>query len=223
MVRSFSLSLRERNLGRQQKQIADLFGRDISVISRHIRNIFKEEELETETNLQKMQIANSDKPVSIYSLDVILSVGYRVNSKQGILFRRWASEILRQYLISGFVVDVPRLEDPDGRPDYFEDLLDKIRHIRTSEKRMWTRVLELASFCSDYGMMDESDKQNFFSTIQNAMHWATTQQTAAEVIYDRVDAEKPNAGVMNFSGDMPISQRSANGKKSIHRTRNQCP
>ena len=187
-----------------RKQIADLFGRDISRVTRHIKAVFDDGELDRESNVRKTHIARSDKPVEIYSLDVVLSVGYRVkSSKQAIIFRRWATGILRQYLVSGFVVDVDRLENPDGRPDHFAELLEKVRHIRSSEKRMWTRVLELASFCSDYGVMSDEDRENFFATIQNAMHWSVTQQTAAEVIYRRVDAERENAGVVSFKGDMP--------------------
>ena len=162
-----------------QKQMAGLFDRDISVISRHLKAIFAEGELEEESNLQKMQIAGSDKPVAVYSLDVILAIGYRVSSKQGLLFRKWASKILRQYLLKGFVLDQRRLENPSGRPDFFDELLEKIRQIRASEKRMWTRVLELASFCSDYHAASAGDKQAFFATFQNAMHWAITQETAA--------------------------------------------
>ena len=138
--------------------------------------------------MRKTHIAGSAKPVEIYSLDAILAVGFRVRaSRQAIAFRRWANQILKQYLISGFVIDVPRLENPDGRPDHFEELLSKVRHIRSSEKRMWTRVLELASFCSDYGMMTDKDRDNFFATVQNAMHWSVTQKTAAEVIFERVE------------------------------------
>jgi hypothetical protein len=181
-----------------QKQMAELFGRDISVISRHLKAIFAEGELEEESNLQKMQIAGSDKPVAVYSLDVILAVGYRVSSKQGLLFRKWANKILRQYLLKGFVLDRRRLENPEGRPDFFDELLDKIREIRASEKRMWTRVLELASFCSGYHMASAEDKQAFFATIQNAMHWAIAQETAADFVYRSVDAAKPDCGVVHF-------------------------
>lgn len=191
-----------------RKQMADLFGRDMSRITRHIKAIFDDGELDRESNVRKTHIAGSDKPVEIYSLDTVLSVGYRVkSSNQAVMFRRWANSILRQFLLYGFVIDVPRLENPpDGRPDHFADLLAKVRHIRGSEKRMWTRVLELASFCSDYGMMTDNDRANFFATIQNAMHWAVTQQTAARVIYDRVDHTKDNCGLLSVSGDMPTAE-----------------
>lgn len=187
-----------------RKQMSDLFGRDISRITRHIKSIFEDGELDRDSNVRKTHIASSDKPVEIYSLDTVLAVGYRVRStKQAIMFRKWASDILKQYLVSGFVLDVDRLENPGERPDHFDELLAKVRHIRNSEKRMWTRVLELASFCSDYGLMTDEDRDSFFATIQNAMHWAATQRTAAEVIHSNVDSRKPNAGVISFKGEMP--------------------
>lgn len=150
-----------------EKQIAELFGVTQQNANYHINNIYKEGELpDLETTYKEFLYVGSNgqtyKPKA-YNLDVVLAVGYRVNSKEGILFRRWANGILRQYLVKGFVLDQRRLENPDGRPDYFDDLLDKIRHIRTSEKRMWTRVLELASFCSDYHSMSANDKQDFFT------------------------------------------------------------
>jgi hypothetical protein len=187
-----------------QKQIADLLGLKQSNISIQIKKLIRDGEIDPGSNIDKINIAGSDKPVRIYSLDVILAIGFKARAtRQAVMFRTWAKDILRRYLIGGFVVDVPRLEDPDGRPDYFAELLAKVRHIRNSEKRMWTRVLELASFCSDYGMMTDDDRANFFATIQNAMHWSVTQMTAAETIHSRVDATKDNAGVVTFSGEMP--------------------
>ncbi len=184
-----------------QKQMSELFGVKQPTIAKHIRNIFDEAEVDEASNIQKMNIAGSTKPVAIYSLDVVLAVGYRVGSKQAILFRRWANYILKQYLLKGFVLDQRRLENPDGRTDYFDDLLEKITQIRLSEKRMWTRILELASFCSDYQLMTDEDKQNFFATIQNAMHWAVTGQTAADFVYHNIDAAKPDFGVVHFDRD----------------------
>ncbi|WP_088348883.1 MULTISPECIES: RhuM family protein [Rhodomicrobium] len=188
-----------------RSQMATLFGRDVSRIGVHINKILAESELEAESNVRKAHIANSDKPVDLYSLDMVLSVGYRVrSSKQAIMFRRWANGILKQFLLKGFILDGRRLENPDGRPDFFDELLAKIRQIRASEKRMWTRVLELASFCSDFHMMKQNDRDIFFATIQNAMHWAVTQETAAEVIHSRVDASKPHAGLTHFRGEIPM-------------------
>jgi hypothetical protein len=198
-----------------QKQIADLFGRDITVVRRHLKSIFNGGELDEDAVSAKTALTAADGKTyntRIYNLDAILAVGYRAGSKEAMLFRRWASQILRQYLLHGFVIDTARLENPDGRPDHFADLLAKVRHIRSSEKRMWTRVLELASFCDDYGTMTDDDKQDFFATIQNAMHWATTQQTAAEVIWHRVDASKDNAGVVTFSGELPTVKEAQTAK-----------
>jgi hypothetical protein len=198
-----------------QKQMAGLFGIKQPTIAKHVRNIFDGQEVDEAGNIQKMNIAGSDKPVTIYSLDVVLAVGYRAGSKQAILFRRWANRILRQYLLKGFVLDQRRLENPGGRPDFFDELLDKIREIRASEKRMWTRVLELASFCSDYHMASAGDKQAFFATIQNAMHWAIVQETAADFVYRSVDAAKPDCGVVHFDRerrDVPTAEGAGTAK-----------
>lgn len=119
----------------------------------------------------------------VYNLNALISVGYRVESKHGTLFRIWATDKIIQYLTKGFVMDDERLKDPDGRPDFFDELLERIRDIRSSE--------------------NQDDKERFFATIQNAMHWAVTQETAAEVIFHRVDASKPNAGVIHFAGEQP--------------------
>lgn len=118
-----------------QAQIAELFTKNISTISRHIANIFDENEIEEKSNLRFMQIANSDKPVAFYSLDVILAVGFRVRSPRGTQFRQWANNTLKEYLQKGFILDKDRLKNPDGRPDYFDELLEQIRDIRASEKR----------------------------------------------------------------------------------------
>lgn len=190
-----------------QDQIASLFGVTRSMATRHINGLFKDGEIDEETTCSFFEHVGQTGQryrTKIYNLDVILGVGYRVQATtQAIIFRRWANQILRQYLMNGFAIDIPRLEDPDGRPDHFAELLAKVRHIRSSEKRMWTRVLELASFCSDYGLMTSDDRQNFFATIQNAMHWSVTQMTAAETIDSRVDSMMENAGVVTFNGDMP--------------------
>ena len=191
-----------------QLQIAEIFGVAVPTANHHIQQFRDDGELD-EATIRKFRIVRQEgarqveREIEHYGLDVAFYVGYRVNSREGKLFRRWATNALIQLAKYGFVVDVRRLENPDGQPDYFDLLLDKIRHIRSSEKRMWTRVLELASVCSDYGLMTEQDKEDFFATIQNALHWSITQRTAAEVIAERVDAAKPNAGVMHFAGEMP--------------------
>lgn len=190
-----------------QLQMAEIYGVNVRTVNGHIKRFLADGEID-ESVIRKFRITAADGKVydvQHYSLDVAFYVGYRVNSREGMLFRRWATKALVQLATQAFVVDVRRLENPDGHPDHFDLLLEKIRHIRSSEKRMWTRILELASFCSDYGMMSEADKAAFFATIQNAMHWATTQQTAAEVIYNRANRNADNAGVVHFAGDMPTS------------------
>lgn len=189
-----------------QKQMAELFGLDRSVVTKHVNSVFKDGELDENSVSAKIALTASDGKTyntKVYGLDVILAVGYRAGSREAIMFRRWASLILRQYLLYGFVIDERRLSDPDGRPDYFDQLLKKIRFIRASEKRLWTRLLELTSFCSDYGMMTDEDRQDFFAMFQNSMHWSVTQHTAAEVIYSRVDATKHNCGLVSIDGELP--------------------
>jgi hypothetical protein len=188
-----------------QLQLAEMFGVDVRTVSGHIKKFLTDGELDDSVIRDFRITAKDGKPYDVkhYGLDAAFYVGYRVNSRQGMLFRRWATKMLVQVATKAFVVDVRRLENPDGRPDFFDELLEKIRHIRASEKRMWTRVLELASFCSDYGVLTDRDKQDFFATIQNALHWATTQHTAAEVIHGRADRNARNAGVTHFEGDMP--------------------
>lgn len=200
-----------------QAQLSEMFGVDVSVVNRHIANLAAEGDLDPST-FADFAIVRTEgarrvsRTVKHYGLDVAFYVGYRVNSKQGQLFRKWATDVLVQVAVKGFVVDVRRLEAPQGRPDYFDELLGKIRHIRASEQRMWTRVLELASFCSDYVTMDERAKKDFFATVQNAMHWATTQQTAAEVIHARADRNAPSAGLTSFDGDLPTVAEAAVAK-----------
>ncbi len=190
-----------------QLQLAEMFGVNVRTVSEHIKKFLVDGEID-ESVIRDFRITAADGkiyPVNHYALDVAFYVGYRVNSREGVLFRKWATKVLISFATKSFVVDVRRLENPDGKPDFFDQLLEKIRHIRSSEKRMWTRVLELASFCIDYDIMTKQDKQAFFATIQNALHWATTQHTAAEVIHGRVNRNVQNAGLTNFAGDLPTT------------------
>lgn len=139
-----------------QAQIAELFDRSVSTISRHIANILKENELNEKSNLRFLQIANSDKPIALYSLDMILAVGFRVRSPRGTQFRRWANSVLKEYLQKGYILDVERLKNPGGRPDYFDELLEKIRDIRASEKRFYQKLRDLFALSSDYDKTDRS-------------------------------------------------------------------
>jgi hypothetical protein len=192
-----------------QRQMAEIFAVSTANVSKHLINIFGDGELERDSVIKRQLITAADGKsyeTNLYELEAIVSLGMRVSSKNGTHFRIWARKILKEYMVKGFVIDDERLKNPAGRPDYFEELLDRIRDIRSSERRMWTRVLELASFCTDFYGMDDTAKENFFATIQNAMHWAVTQETAAEVIFHRVDAAKPFAGVMHFKGEAPTAE-----------------
>jgi len=168
-----------------QELISELFKKDRTVITKHIKNIFEEGELDEKSNVQKMHIPNSDKSVKIYNLNVIIAVGYRVNSKRATQFRIWAIKILKEYLTKGFVLDGERLKNVDtlfGK-DYFKELLERIRSIRTSERRIWQQITDIFAECSiDYDK-NSMEAHNFYAMVQNKFHYAITGNTAAEIIY----------------------------------------
>ena len=183
-------------------QMAELFNKSRSTINEHILNIYNEKELRDVETMRK--IGNSDfstKPTNYYNLDVIISVGYRVKSVQGTRFRQWATQRLREYIIKGFTMDDERLKNLGGG-NYWKELLDRIRDIRSSEKVMYRQVLELYATATDY---DPKSKESltFFKIVQNKLHFAAHGKTASEVIYLRVDSDKPFAGLTNFKGDQP--------------------
>ena len=182
-----------------QAQMAELFGILQPTISKHIANILKENEVNEKSNIHFMNIASSDKPIALYSLDMILAVGFRVRSPRGTQFRRWANSVLKEYLQKGYILDVERLKNPDGRPDYFDELLEKIRDIRASEKRFYQKLRDLFSLSSDY---DKSDRGTitFFSEVQNKLIYGVTKMTAAELILARADAAKPNMALTSWKG-----------------------
>jgi len=184
-----------------QEQMSQLFQRDTSVISRHIRNVFGEGELNEKSNLQKMQFPNSDKPINLYSLDVIISVGYRVKSVRGTQFRIWATNILKEYMRKGFAMNDDMLKQ-NGGGIYFDELLERIRDIRSTEKVFWRKVLDIYATSVDYDPRTDNSV-TFFQTVQNKMHWAAHGQTAAEKIYYSTDATKQNMGLYSFKGDRP--------------------
>lgn len=184
-----------------KSQMAELFQRDRSVISKHIKNVFDEGELSPESNVQNLHIANSDKPVDFYSLDVIISVGYRVKSQRGVQFRIWATGILKEYIKKGFAMDDDRLKELGGG-GYFKELLERIRDIRATEKVFYRQVLEIYATSVDYNPKADVSIQ-FFKRVQNKIHYAVSGETAAEVIYHRADAEKDFMGLMTFSGEQP--------------------
>lgn len=167
-----------------QAQIAELFNKERSGISKHIKNIFNEGELEEKSNVNFLHIANSDKPVAFYSLDVILAVGFRVRSPRGTQFRQWANNTLKEYLQKGFILDKDRLKNPDGRPDYFDELLEQIRDIRASEKRFYQKLRDL------------------FAETQNKLLYGVTGKTAAEIIDSRADSDAPNMALKSWSGSI---------------------
>jgi len=185
-----------------QAQIAELFGRDISGISRHIKNIFAEAELDQKSNLQNLQIANSDKPVTFYNLDVILAVGYRVKSPLGTQFRQWATTVLHEYLQKGFAMNDDFLKNMGGGI-YWKELLERIRDIRASEKVMYRQILDLYATSLDYNAtMPETVE--FFKIVQNKLHYAVSGHTASEIIFDRANAELPFMGLTVFKGSRPV-------------------
>ena len=195
-------------------QIADLFQRNKSTISRHIKNIFLEGELSRNSVVANFATTGSDGKryhVDFYNLDVIISVGYRVKSLRGTQFRIWATNILKEYMIKGFALDDERLKNLGGG-NYFDELLARIRDIRSSEKVFWRKVLEIYATSIDYNPKAESSVQ-FFKQVQNKMHWAAHKHTAAEVIYQRADADKDNMGLTTWSGNH-IKRSDVEGEKN---------
>ncbi len=184
--------------------MAELFQRDRSVIGKHVRNIFKEGELVKDSVWAKFAYTAADGKVydvDFYNLDVIISVGYRVKSIRGTQFRIWANSVLKEYIIKGFAMDDDRLKG-NGGGNYWKELLDRIRDIRSSEKVLYRQVLDLYATSVDYNPKSE-ESIKFFKIVQNKLHYAAHGHTAAEVIYERADAEKPFMGLTSFSGELP--------------------
>ncbi|MEI6866588.1 virulence RhuM family protein [Flavicella sp.] len=187
-----------------QAQISELFQKERSVITKHIGKIFKDGELLEKSNVQFLHISGSDKRVKFYSLDVIISVGYRVKSHRGVHFRKWATALIKEYLIKGFAMNDDLLKQAGGG-NYFEELLARIRDIRSSEKVFWRKVLDVYATSIDYDSKTEQSI-SVFKTIQNKMHWASHGETAAETVYNRVDATKEDIGLSNFKGETPTKR-----------------
>jgi hypothetical protein len=190
-----------------QAQLCELFDKDKRTISEHIQNIFKEGELSPDSTVRKLRTVQTEglrevaRQIDFYNLDVIISVGYRVSSHRGTQFRIWATHRLKEYLIKGFTLDDERLKRGGGG-GYFSELLAWITDIRSSEKMFWRKVLDIYATSIDYDPKTEDSKQ-FFSTLQNKMHWATHGHTAAEIIYSRANAEKTHMGLTSWSGKKP--------------------
>jgi hypothetical protein len=199
-----------------QKQMAELFQKDVRTVSEHIRNIFAEGELAAHSVIRNFRITASDGKtydVAHYNLDVIISVGYRVKSHRGTQFRIWATQRLREYIIKGFTLDDERLKR-DNQGNYFDELLARIRDIRSSEKVFWRKVLDIYTTSIDYDPGTEASQQ-FFATVQNKMHWAAHGHTAAEIVHKRADASKPHMGMIAWLGEKPRKTDAATAKNYL--------
>lgn len=193
-----------------QAQMVTLFGKAKSTISEHIKNVFEEGEIEKNAAVRNFRTVQKEgtrevaRDLEYYNLDVIISVGYRVKSVQGTKFRQWATARLREYIVKGFTMNDDLLKEAGGG-NYFEELLARIRDIRSSEKVFWRKVLDIYATSVDYDAKADTS-QLFFKTIQNKMHWAAHGQTAAELVYSRIDAAKPFLGLTTFKGEKPTKQ-----------------
>lgn len=193
-----------------QAQMASLFGKAKSTISEHIKNVFEEGELEKNAAVRNFRTVQKEgtrevvRNLEYYNLDIIISVGYRVKSAQGTKFRQWATARLREYIVKGFTMNDDLLKEAGGG-NYFEELLARIRDIRSSEKVFWRKALDIYATSVDYDPKADTSQQ-FFKTIQNKMHWAAHGQTAAEVVYSRIDTAKPFLGLTTFKGEKPTKQ-----------------
>ena len=207
------VTLENETVWLSQDQMAELFQRERSVITKHIRNIFEEGELDEKSNVHFLHIANSDKPVKFYNLDVIISVGYRVKSLRGTQFRIWANRILKEYLIKGFAMNDELLKAAGGG-DYFKELLERIRDIRSSERVFYRQILDIYATSIDYDKNAETSIL-FFKTVQNKMHFAVSGHTAPEIIYLRADSTKPFMGLTSFKGSRPRKSEIATAKNYL--------
>ena len=201
---NISLLAKDGSVWLNQNQLAELFATSKANISTHISNVFEDKELQ-ENSVVKFYLTTAadgkDYNVAYYSLDMILAIGFRVRSKRGTQFRQWANRNLVEFMRKGFIIDDERLKNPDGRPDYFDELLERIREIRASEKRFYQKVRELFSLSSDYDATDKST-QMFFAETQNKLLYAVTHLTAAEIIVQRAKAELPNFGATSWAGSV---------------------
>ena len=206
--------LKDETIWLTQKSMSELFDVNVPAINKHLNNIYEEKELDKNSTISKMEIVrkegnrNVNRELEFYNLDAIIAVGYRVNSKKATNFRIWVTKVLKEYMIKGVVMDDERLKNPNYifGEDYFEETLERIRNIRSSERRFYQKITDIYSSCSvDYDKDSEITKE-FFKTVQNKLHYAITGNTAAEIIYNRVDSEKENMGLTNWknSPDGPI-------------------
>ncbi|MCF6227335.1 MAG: virulence RhuM family protein [Planctomycetes bacterium] len=205
----------DETLWLSQAQMAELYQKDVRTINEHLQGIYEDEEIAASATIRKFRIVRLEGSRSVtreiehYSLDAILAVGFRVRSKRGTQFRRWAIERLNEYLVKGFTMDDKRLKNPpvdgSGIPDHFDELLERIRDIRTSEKRVYLRVREIFALADDYESGSKGAK-SFFQAIQNKLHYAVTGKTAPELIAGRVDHSKPNMGLTSWEGERVLKR-----------------
>lgn len=200
------LRARDETVWLSQREMGQLFDVSTDNVGLHLKNIFEDGELSRKATTEESSVVQIEggrevqRPVTLYNLDAILAVGYRVRSPRGVQFRRWASTILKEYLSKGFVMDDERLKNLDGRPDYFDEMLARIRDIRASEKRFYQKVRDLFALSSDYDKTDQAT-QVFFATVQNLLIFAVTRQTAAELITARANPADPHFGLLAWKGD----------------------
>lgn len=195
------VSLENETVWLTANQMSLIFNRDEKVIRKHINNVFDDGELDRENNTQKMRVDGVKQLVTYYNLDVVISVGYRVKSLEGVRFRKWATSKIKEYIVKGYTMDDERLKNLGGGK-YFYELLNRIKDIRSSEKVLYRQVLDLYATAIDYNPKAE-ETIKFFKIVQNKFHYAAHGNTAAEVIYNRVDSNKPFMGLTNFKGEFP--------------------
>ena len=206
--------LEDENIWLTQEQIGKLYNKAKSTINEHIKNIYLEHELEENNTMRKFGNSEfSTKPTNYYNLDMIIAVGFRVKSNEGTKFRIWANKKLKDYLVKGYNINVERFKN-NGTDPYFDELLDKIRDIRSSEKVFWRKILDIYATSIDYDPKKEITI-NFFKTVQNKMHYAVSNNTAAEIVYNRVDSNKENIGLTNFKGDTPTRKETEIAKNYL--------
>jgi hypothetical protein len=199
------LRAKDQTVWLTQLEMAELFDATKQNISLHLKNLFEDGELDMGATVKESLTVQTEgtravqRTLTLYNLDAILAVGYRVRSPRGVQFRRWASTILKEYLQKGFVMDDERLKNPDGRPDHFDEMLERIRDIRASEKRFYQKVRDLFALSGDYDKTDKAT-QVFFATVQNLLIYAVTQKTAAELIMARAKGGDPNFGLLHWQG-----------------------
>ena len=199
------LRAKDQTVWLSQREMAQLFDVSSDNVGLHLKNLYEDGELSREATTEESSVVQTEgirevqRTLTIYNLEAILAVGYRVRSPRGVQFRRWASTVLKEFLLKGFVMDDERLKNPDGRPDYFDEMLERIRDIRASEKRFYQKVRELFALSSDYDKTDQTT-QNFFATVQNLLLYAVTRKTAAELITARANHNDLNFGLLHWKG-----------------------